>query len=39
MWALADEGDKSPNIKAGEHQDTFPSIYSDLSITVNSFEP
>jgi|DeeseametMP0441B_FD_contig_121_78217_length_351_multi_3_in_0_out_0_1 hypothetical protein len=33
MWALADEGESSPNIKASEHQDTLRSI------TVNSFEP
>ncbi len=33
MWAFADEGDKSPYIKADEHSDTFQGI------TVNSFEP
>jgi hypothetical protein len=31
MWALADEGDKSPNIKAGAQE-----RFSNLS---NSFEP
>jgi hypothetical protein len=26
MWALADVGDKSPNIKASEHIDTLHAV-------------